>query len=133
MPVFDFNNSPTEAREPECTYEVFYSSNPQASAEQPILVLENGAGELKHHTNGVFTNPIKRTAFEFKGETGTVSADILRIDARFVSLLKWLGENHIHVRLSGQTGRRDMRCTRSGRLHLGAARSFPQRMAFCSL
>ena len=101
MPVFDFNNSPTEAREPECTYEVFYSSNPQASAEQPILVLENRAGELKHHTNGVFTNPIKRTAFEFKGETGTVSADILRIDARFVSLLKWLGENHIHVRLSG--------------------------------
>ena len=30
-----------------------------------------------------------------------VSADILQIDARFVSLLKWLGENHINVRLSG--------------------------------
>ena len=27
------------------------------------------------------------------------SADILRLDARFVSLIKWLGENHIHVRL----------------------------------
>ena len=39
--------------------------------------------------------------FEFKGETGTVQADILKIDARFVSLLKWLGENHITVRLSG--------------------------------
>ena len=30
-----------------------------------------------------------------------ISADILQIDARFVSLLKWLGENHINVRLSG--------------------------------
>ena len=29
-------------------------------------------------------------------------ADILKIDARFVHLLKWLGENHIHVRLSGE-------------------------------
>ena len=33
---------------------------------------------------------------------GTVSADILQIDARFVSLIKWLGENHINVRLSGE-------------------------------
>ena len=30
------------------------------------------------------------------------SADILSIDSRFVSLLKWLGENHINVRLSGE-------------------------------
>ena len=30
------------------------------------------------------------------------SADILRVDARFVSLLRWLGENHISVRLSGK-------------------------------
>ena len=44
----------------------------------------------------------KRTAFEFKEEDGTVSADILKIDARFVSLLKWLGKNHISVRLSGK-------------------------------
>ena len=29
------------------------------------------------------------------------SADILKIDARFISLLRWLGENHITVRLSG--------------------------------
>ena len=64
-------------------------------------MLDNRAGELKHHTNGMFTNPIRRTAFEFKGEKDTVSADILRMDARFISLLKWLGENHINVRLSG--------------------------------
>ena len=31
-----------------------------------------------------------------------VDADILLIDARFVSLIKWLGENHINVRLSGE-------------------------------
>lgn len=30
-----------------------------------------------------------------------ISADILRIDSRFVSLFKWLGENHIKVQLSG--------------------------------
>ena len=30
------------------------------------------------------------------------SVDILKIDARFVSLLKWLGENRINVRLSGE-------------------------------
>ena len=41
------------------------------------------------------------TAFAFVLEKGTVNADILRVDARFVSLLKWLGENHIQVQLSG--------------------------------
>ena len=50
----------------------------------------------------MFTNPVKRTTFEFHEEDGTISADILKIDARFVSLLKWLGENHISVRLSGE-------------------------------
>ena len=43
-----------------------------------------------------------KTAFEFNEEDGTVSANILKIDSRFVSLLKWLGENHISVRLSGE-------------------------------
>lgn len=45
--------------------------------------------------------PVKRTSFEFEEEDGKVSADILQMDARFVSLLRWLGENHITVRLSG--------------------------------
>lgn len=101
MPVFDFSHGPEDAKAPECTYEVFYSSESCASAEHPILILDNHTGRLKHHTEGIFTNPIRRTAFEFKEEDGTVSADIRRIDARFVSLLKWLGENHINVRLSG--------------------------------
>ena len=38
---------------------------------------------------------------EFDAEEGVASCDILRIDARFVSLIGWLGENHIHVRLTG--------------------------------
>ena len=101
MPVFDFNNSPVDSKEPECTYEVFYSNESETSAAHPILILRNRAGRLKHHSNGVFTNPIRRTAFEFKDGEENFSEDILRIDARFVSLLKWLGENHINVRLSG--------------------------------
>ena len=101
MPVFDFNNTPEDSKAPQCTYTVFYSSHSQAGPDHPVLVLDNRAGQLKHHSNGAFTNPVRKTAFEFKTEEGTVSADILRIDARFVSLLKWLGENHINVRLSG--------------------------------
>ena len=101
MPVYDFNNSPSGSKEPVCTYTIFYTNESEPSAEHPLLVLDNSAGQLKHHSSGVFTNPVKRTAFEFQGEDGTVSADILRIDARFVSLLKWMGENHINVRLSG--------------------------------
>src|SRR5699024_4907290 len=101
MPVYDFNNSPTGSGEPVCTYTIFYTNESEASAEHPLLVLDNSAGQLKHHSSGVFTNPIRRTAFELKDGDAAVYADILKIDARFVSLLKWLGENHINVRLSG--------------------------------
>ncbi len=101
MPVFDFNSSPDTEKGSVCTYEIFYSNESQPSAGYPILVLDNSRGELKHHSSGMFTNPVKRTSFEVQTEEGTVSADILQLDARFVSLLKWLGENHINVRLSG--------------------------------
>lgn len=101
MPVFDFSNAPAGSGDPVCTYTTFLSNAREASAEKPILVLDNSAEPWKHHSCGAFANPIRRTAFEFKEEDKTVSADILQIDARFVSLLKWLGENHINVRLSG--------------------------------
>ena len=101
MPVFDFSNSADEKREAECTYVTFRSNSAETSLEQPILILDNRRREWKHHSCGVFMNQSKRTAFEFKEEDGTVSADILQVDARFVSLIKWLGENHINVRLSG--------------------------------
>ena len=101
MTVFDFSSTPEDNQTAECTYAVFYTDESVTSPEKPILVLDSKGKKLEHHSCGMFTNPVKRTAFEFKEESGTVSADILQLDARFVSLLKWLGENHINVRLSG--------------------------------
>ena len=102
MPVFDFSNTTEEKKACECTYTTFQSNENTASAKYPILVLDNTAKQWKYHSCGVFTNQIKRTAFEFTQEDGTVCADILRVDARFANLLRWLGENHINVRLSGE-------------------------------
>lgn len=102
MPVFDFSDTSDNKKEAECTYTVFRSNESEATAEKPVMLLDNREKKWKHHSCGVFTNPIKRTAFEFKDEEGKMSADILKIDARFVSLLQWLGENHINVRLSGE-------------------------------
>lgn len=101
MPVFDFSNTPDSKPNSECTYTTFQSNETSPTPEKPILWLDNSSRAWKHHSSGIFTNPVKRTAFEFAEEDGTISADILRIDARFVSLLRWLGENHINVRLSG--------------------------------
>ena len=133
MPVFDFSNTTEEKKACECTYTTFQSNENTASAKYPILVLDNTAKQWKYHSCGVFTNQTKRTAFEFTQEDGTVCADILRVDARFVNLLRWLGENHINVRLSGETHRMDMQCIRSVKLHLAVEKSFPRKMAFYSL
>ncbi len=102
MPVFDFNDTKDKRNEAECTYVTFQSNEAHPTAERPLLVLDNTKRKWNHHSNGKFTNPVKRTSFEFEEENGTISADILRIDSRFTSLLKWLGENHINVRLSGE-------------------------------
>ncbi len=102
MPVFDFSNSPQDKNAAACTYTVFRSNEPQTSVQAPILLLDNSRTRWKHHSSGLFLNPVKGTAFEFEDSDQPGSADILRLDARFVSLIKWLGENHIHVRLSGQ-------------------------------
>ena len=102
MTVFDFNDVSDESNHAECTYTAFRSNAGEATPEQPILLLDNHNRQWKHHSIGVFTNPVKRSSFEFEEEDGKVSADILEMDARFVSLLRWLGENHINVRLSGK-------------------------------
>ena len=102
MPVFDFTDAPEHINQAQCTYTIFQSNESAVSPEQPILLLDNRNRKWKHHSCGLFTNPVKGTAFEFKGEDETASADILKIDARFVSLIQWLGENHINVRLSGE-------------------------------
>jgi ATP-dependent Lon protease len=102
MPVFDFKNVPEENQQEICTYETFSSNEKEPDSEHPILLLDNRVKQWKHHSCGVFTNPSKRTSFEFEEEAAVIPADILRMDARFVGLLKWLGENHINVRLSGE-------------------------------
>ena len=102
MPVFDFKNTTTDKKVAECTYTTFRSNESTPSPENPILLIDNSVQKWGHNSYGIFTNPVKRTTFEFKENGGTISADILKIDSRFVSLLRWLGENHINVRLSGE-------------------------------
>ena len=102
MPVFDFSDKPVKNEDTVCTYMAFQSNAKEKTPEEPILVLDNSERQWIHHALGIFTNPAKRTAFEFKENGETFSADILKIDSRFVSLIKWLGENHISVRLSGK-------------------------------
>jgi len=102
MPVFDFKSTEDKKNPAECTYSIFYTSESNPTAAEPIMVLDNSSGQWDHHSKGIFTNPVKRTSFEFDSKNGVTSADILEIDARFVSLLKWLGENHIKVCLSGE-------------------------------
>ena len=102
MPVFDFSGSTDKKQESICTYTSFRSEETEATWERPMLILDNAKWQWKHHSCGIFTNQAKRTSFEFKEEDGTFEADILRVDARFISLLRWLGENHISVRLSGK-------------------------------
>lgn len=104
MPVFDFSGASDKKPgvQSECTYTTFQSNEKETSPEKPFMILDNSSRQWKHHSCGIFTNPIKRTSFEFKEDDGVFSADIISIDSRFVSLLKWLGENHINVRLSGE-------------------------------
>ena len=104
MRVFDFSNQTEEKVNPECTYTTFRSNEEVSTPEHPILILDNKEKEHAHHSAGFFTNPTKRTAFEFKEEDSKESytADILKVDSRFVSLVRWLGDNHINVRLSGE-------------------------------
>ena len=102
MPVFDFSGSTDKKQESICTYTSFRSEETEATWEKPMLILDNAKRQWKHHSCGIFTNQAKRTSFEFKEEDETFEADILRVDARFISLLRWLGENHISVRLSGK-------------------------------
>lgn len=102
MPVFDFNAKPDEQVEVTVTYTTFDSNKKIADKENPIIVISNKAGKLKHHSCGMFTSPAKATAFTLDSEDGEdISEDILRIDSRFVSLVKWLGDSHVMVRLSG--------------------------------
>lgn len=99
MPVFDFNQEKKDAVNAEKTYELVYSNERVPDVEHPIMLLANKDKKLQHHSSGMFTAPVKGTAFILDEENS--SHDILQIDVRFEKLIKWLGENHIMVRLSG--------------------------------
>lgn len=103
MPVFDFKADEGSKETAICTYKTFKSYENENSKEHPILVLKDEENVLKHHSNGMFINPIKRTSFEFHNPDSEekIWFDIIKIDSRFTSLLKWLGENHIKIKLSG--------------------------------
>ena len=85
MAVFDFNSTSDDNKKGVCTYTTFRSNNSVASADAPIMYLDNKNRQWKHHSSGVFTNPIKRTSFEFNEEEKSISATCL-------------------VKLSGKTG-----------------------------
>lgn len=102
MAVFDFNNNPEDKKEFVCTYTTIYSNETSASPEKPIMVLDNTAKKWEHHSCGMFAHPDAKTAFEFNCSDGNFESNILKLDSRFVSLVRWLGENRIKVRLSGE-------------------------------
>lgn len=102
MPVFDFNKQKEEKVIAEKSYELVYSSERESNASNPIMILEDKGGILKHHSDGMFEAPTKGTAFAYDNEEKTTH-DILKLDARFENLVKWLGDNRIMVRLSGKS------------------------------
>lgn len=109
MPVFDFNAQEKiqnqETLKAETTYSTFKSTRKDADKEHPIIILSNKSGKLSHHSYGMFSSPIAGSSFKLDSEKiaskEEVSEDILELDSRFLNLIKWLGENHIMVRLSG--------------------------------
>ena len=101
MPVFDFSSAKKEAVAADKTYSLVYTSRQSADKDHPIMLLDNSSGALVHHSSGMFLSPTKGTAFVYDKTGDSIFYDILKIDARFEPLLKWLGDNHIMVRLSG--------------------------------
>ncbi|MDO4621777.1 MAG: AAA family ATPase [Eubacteriales bacterium] len=81
---------------------MIYSEAEEASPEHPIMILDNPEKEMKHHQNGSFVSPERRNSFQYKIDDMLRFGDVLAIDRRFSSLLKWLGENQLYVRLSGK-------------------------------
>ncbi len=102
MAVFDFNQTQKRSVEVASTYELIYTSDKFSDPAHPIIVVDDKEKKLSHHATGMFTAPTMGTAFTCEQETEKTLHDILKLDARFENLIKWLGENHIVVRLSGE-------------------------------
>ena len=77
MPVFDFSGASASKAEAKVHLHNISQQPYEAIApEQPIMVLDNKERQWKHHSCGVFTNPVNRTAFEFKEEDGNRTAQM---------------------------------------------------------
>jgi len=97
------------------TWQIVERDDKELSADCPIMVLSEEMEKLPKHAAGVFVNPVRGTSFAYT--EGKVEADvsgkdkdgrdlnhhILKIDKRFIDLEKWLGENHVSVRLTGES------------------------------
>ena len=102
MLVYDSKSASNTTSSFECTYTTFTSNNTVTSPEHPILVLDNSENKWAHHSIGIFSNPYKKTAFEFQLDGNVMLANILKVDSRFTSLIKWLGENRVRIKLTGE-------------------------------
>ena len=102
MPVFDFSDTPKKEVTEGWSIKTIKTGAKQSSVENPILILDNSANRLSHHTTGLFTSSTKKAAFEVREGGEMIRAELVEADVRFVGLLKWLGDNHINVRLSGE-------------------------------
>ena len=102
MPVYDSESIANSKSKFECTYKTFTSNNQTATPDAPILVLDNLSVAFTNDCVGTFTNPYRKTAFTMQTPDGDVFSNILLIDSRFESLIRWLGENKIKVKLTGE-------------------------------
>lgn len=102
MPVYDSESIANSKSKFECTYKTFTSNNQTATPDAPILVLDNLSVAFTNDCVGTFTNPYRKTAFTIQTPDGDVFNNILLIDSRFESLIRWLGENKIKVKLTGE-------------------------------
>ncbi len=85
-----------------CTWSVVDQDAEEASAESPFFVLKEQAPAFPHHVRGTCMDMNRRTAFMRSDGDAPVAADIVKIDRRFIHLVKWLGENQTSILLSGR-------------------------------
>ena len=93
MPVFDFSGASDKNTgvQSECTYTTFQSNEKETSPEKPIMILDNSSRQWKHHPAVFLLIRSNVHPLNLKKMTAFFSADIISIDSRFVSLLRWLG------------------------------------------
>ena len=98
MPVFDFSHDDKADKTIQPDYSLIFSNEKYADQNHPIMILKDDDKTMSHHASGLFTSPAQGLAF--KSDQGDKLYQIISIDARFEPLLKWIGDNHIMVRLT---------------------------------